>query len=130
MEIIKGFLQEPILYLILAGVFLCVVLPWLKKKAKETPTVLDDRIWTLVEMWLAAIVQKLFRRGMVLVLFILPAVLSGCMFTGYGVNYDSGVWLRITTETDGKKVIVETTLNESDLGTVEAITQSVMDSVK
>ena len=62
MEIIKDFLQEPILYLILAGVFFCVVLPWLKKKAEETPTALDDRIWTLVELWLSTLVRRVLRK--------------------------------------------------------------------
>ena len=130
MEIIKNLLQEPVCILIMVLFGLAVVLPWLKSKAEKTPTVLDDKIITLLELWLSAFIKKFFRRGFIIVLAVLPVLLSGCMFTGYGINYDSGVWLRITSEADGKKFVLETTLNESDIGTIEAVTQAVMDAVK
>jgi hypothetical protein len=130
MEIfIKNLLHEPVFILILVLFGLAVVLPWLKSKAEKTPAVLDDKIITLLELWLKTIAGKFMHRGLIIILAAIP-FLSGCMFTGYGVNYDSGVWLRITAATDGKKIIIETTLNESDLGTIETITQSAMDSVK
>ena len=59
MDFVISLLNEPVLYLILAGTFLCVVLPWLKKKAEETPTVLDDGIWTLVELWIGTVVRRI-----------------------------------------------------------------------
>ena len=58
---IKNLLQEPVLYLILIACFLCVVLPWLKSKAEKTPTVIDDKIITLLEVWAGALAQKFMR---------------------------------------------------------------------
>ena len=37
-------------------------------------------------------------------------LLNGCTFTGYGVNYDSGVWLRIKQP----DMVIETTLSQEE----------------
>jgi hypothetical protein len=34
----------------------------LKSKAEKTPTVVDDKIITLLEMWAGALVRKVLRR--------------------------------------------------------------------
>jgi hypothetical protein len=36
--------------------------------------------------------------------------LQGCVFSGYGVDYDSGVWLRM----EKKDIIFEATLDSSE----------------
>lgn len=56
------FLCNPIVILGAAAVALAVILPWLKRKAKETETVLDDRIITLLEVWIQTAVTKLLRK--------------------------------------------------------------------
>ena len=58
---IKDLLNEPVLYLILAAAFLCVILPWLKTKAEKTPNVVDDKIITLLELWATAAATRLMR---------------------------------------------------------------------
>ena len=61
MDIIINFIQEPVCILILVLFALAVVLPWLKSKAEKTPTVLDDKIITLLELWVGALAQKFIR---------------------------------------------------------------------
>ena len=58
---IINFIQEPIFILILVLFALAVVLPWLKSKAEKTPTVIDDKIITLLEVWAGALAQKFMR---------------------------------------------------------------------
>ena len=48
--------------LILLAFALAVVLPWLKSKAEKTPTVMDDKIITLLELWLSTLVRRVMRR--------------------------------------------------------------------
>lgn len=124
----------PVLVLLIIGLFLAVVMPWLKRQAKKTETDIDDGIFNVIEVWLKLIASKFLKRGggvgIIIFMAILPVLLSGCIFSGYGVDYDSGVWLRITSEGNDKKLVVETTLNESDKGAVETITQAVMDALK
>ena len=62
MELIKNLLQEPVFILILVLFGLAVVLPWLKSKAEKTPTVLDDKIITLLELWLSTLVRRVMRK--------------------------------------------------------------------
>ena len=62
MELIKNLLQEPVCILILVLFGLAVVLPWLKSKAEKTPTVLDDKIITLLELWLSTLVRRVMRK--------------------------------------------------------------------
>ena len=62
MDIIINFIQEPVCILILVLFALAVVLPWLKSKAEKTPTVLDDKIITLLEVWLSTLVRRVMRK--------------------------------------------------------------------
>ena len=62
MDIIINFIQEPVCILILVLFGLAVVLPWLKSKAEKTPTVMDDKIITLLELWLSTLVRRVMRR--------------------------------------------------------------------
>jgi hypothetical protein len=61
MDTIKNLLHEPVCILILVAFGLAVVIPWLKSKAEKTPTVLDDKIITLLELWVGALAQKFIR---------------------------------------------------------------------
>ncbi len=47
-------------------------------------------------------------------LFLLVLLLPGCVFTGYGINYESGVWIKIVSEDPDKKLTIEATLQDSD----------------
>ncbi len=47
-------------------------------------------------------------------LLLLVLLLPGCVFTGYGVNYESGVWIKIVSEEPEKKFTLEATLQDSD----------------
>ena len=62
MEDIIDFIQKPACILILVLFGLAVVLPWLKSKAEKTPTVLDDKIITLLELWLSTFVRRVMRK--------------------------------------------------------------------
>jgi len=61
MDIIINFIQKPVCILILLAFGIAVVIPWLKSKAEKTPTVLDDKIITLLELWVGALAQKFIR---------------------------------------------------------------------
>ena len=62
MDIIINFIQKPIVILILVLFSIAVIIPWLKSKAEKTPTVLDDKIITLLEVWLSTLVRRVMRK--------------------------------------------------------------------
>ena len=63
--------------------------------------------------------KKLFLLVICLVIF------PGCVFTGYGVNYDTGNYLSVTAEDGQKKFAMISTVTDEGVSNIEQVAEKV-----